>query len=179
MTEKVNGSRVWISTGDKERIRQDMERIESLGFTAPLEARIIAHLLDCPRSPAELAELVYDREEDTVPHREYMRVSRALGNLESRGYVSRNMFGSPKPYKLTKHAISMLMGTGRSHPSGPITRWDVSLYSSTVILTALTALASMGFLLVTRPSFTVLYTASLILSGMCATRLIQTVRSVW
>ena len=127
MTEKPNRYRyrysIWIAAGDKERIRQDLKRIEELGFATPLEAQIIAHLLDGRRPPAELAQLVYGHsEKSAVPHRQYMRVLRALRSLESRGYVSTNMFGSPKPYRLTRHALSMLVGTGRSHPRGPVTR---------------------------------------------------------
>jgi hypothetical protein len=169
-----------LSAQEKKRIRHDIRRLGASGLATPLEAEIVVQLLDGRRSPAELAQLIYRQSGgNPVPHHQYMRVSRALRNLESRGYVSRNMFGLPKPYKLTRHAMSRLAGAGESHPRGPITRWDVLLYVSTGILTASTAAANMGFLSIARPSFTLLYTSSLLLSGMCATRLIQTVRSVW
>jgi hypothetical protein len=83
-----------------KRKARNLDRLEGreLGQT-----RILALLLERNRSVADTVAAVYSKRSDQTGYRGlYMRVSRRLKSLESRGFVSRALFGKERPYRITR-----------------------------------------------------------------------------
>jgi len=129
------------------------------------QTRILALLLERNRSVGDVVAAVYGRRSDQIGYRGlYMRVSRRLKSLESRGYVSRNRFGKERPYRITragKKALSdaitykALTGTGpRTEAIWGRTR-TVMIVSTGLVLFAFLAsriiIRTHHFLALTRP----------------------------
>jgi hypothetical protein len=164
----------------REKILQDLRYLKTLDVTTTLQAEIIAHLLYGRRTPRELVELIFEIENDCGSfHQYYMRISRALQSLESHGFVSRRLFGSEKPYRLTRYALSRLASLDRDRGRGPVSRWDASIIATTVGVGIATIAADQGLVPLARLEFMVLYTLFILLSGMSLLRFIEMVRRVW
>ena len=164
----------------REKIRDNVRLLSTLDIDTTLQAEIVAHLLDGRKTPAQLAELLFESQgEGSSSHPYYMRVSRALQVLESRGYVSRRLFGSHKPYRLTRYALAMLASLDETGAGGLVGRWDMALFLATGICAVFTISANQGYCQLGRFPFMVLYTVFLLLSGMSLLRFLEKVRRVW
>jgi len=147
------------------------------------QVSIVRELLDGRRTSSELVEAVYGvRRGDLGFDSCYTRVRRAVADLESRGFVSRRLFGRDKPYYLTQLAIVRLTRMAKVAPRGRyalLPRVDIGVYLSAVALAGVCAMASSGFLsLPEGPWFLIIFSAALLLSGTALTRLVETLKQV-
>lgn len=168
----------------KEAVRRavlrDLSYLKALGVRTILETEIIARLLDGRRTPGELAESIYGcGSDDSGFHQYYMRVCRSLEGLESKGYVSRQLFGSRKPFRLTRHALRILSQLEQGNGKELVGPMDLAIYAAACIAATITILAESGTLSLPRPQFMILYTIFTVLAGMSVLRLLQTVRQAW
>ncbi len=148
----------------------------------PLQAGIVRELLSGSRTSSELVEAIYGvsrGQEGFQSH--YTRIRREIGDLESRGYVSRQLFGRDKPYRLTQLAVARLTRIGNTRntwEAAVLPSRDLVIYSSTAILTTASFLASSSRLdLAPGVSFS-LIVASAFAAGVAFTRFAQTLRRV-
>ncbi len=166
-----------------EEIAEIMDSLKCqmrLGLETALEAEIVANLLEGKRTIGDLVEVIYNRRgDDPEFHRCYMRVYRALQRLGRKGYVSRKLFGSEKPYRLTSLAFDQLASVRRRDTSHLVDPSDGALLVGTIVMAVVTALASKGDLRVSRQVFTLIYSLFVFLSGASSLRLVQMVRKVW
>ena len=75
--------------------------------------RLLILLLGRNRSIGDLVTIIYGMKSDQPGYRKlYMRVSRRLKSLQSKGFVSKALFGKEKPYRITRlgrRTISMTL----------------------------------------------------------------------
>ena len=68
-----------------------------------VQVGIVRKLLPGSRISSELVEAVYDvRRGDEGFQTYYTKIRRAIADLESRGFVSRRLFGRDRPFRLTQ-----------------------------------------------------------------------------
>jgi hypothetical protein len=144
----------------------------------PLETEILIKLVEGRRTATELCESIYSVEKSNPSfHTYYMKVSRAVKELQRRGFVSTRVFGRDKPYTLTPIAAAHMMNVGnRDVRVVPIV--DAVAYISA----AVTGLASL-FLIISSGGFDnqytmVAYSLFLVLVGFSSARLYNAYRKV-
>ena len=147
------------------------------------QVSIVRELLGGRRTSSELAEAVYGIRRGEVGFDScYTRIRRAVADLESRGFVSRRLFGRDKPYYLTQLAVIRLTRIAKAAPRGRyalLPRVDIAIYAAAVALASICAMASSGvFSLPEGPWFLILYSAALLLSGVALTRFVETLKVV-
>ena len=155
----------------RDSVRKSVRILGDLEPRSELQLAIVNSLLDGPRTAAELTRLVLGEEPQDFDAR-YMRITRALALLESKGYVSRRILGKPKPYRLTSYALEKLgsLAAGDLSPVRLVKLWDIALYAITLML------ASAAALLPTDSFWIPLL--FVYLGGISTCRMIQTLRRV-
>lgn len=144
---------------------------------------IVRELLDGRRTSSELVDAVYGiRRGDLGFDSCYTRVRRAVVDLESRGFVSRKLFGRDKPYHLTQLVIVRLTRMAKIAPRGRyalLSRTDIAVYVAAVALAGACTMSSSGVLsLPEGPWFLIVFSAALLASGAALTRFVETLRQV-
>jgi hypothetical protein len=146
----------------------------------PLQVDTLLRLIEGPRSAAELVEEIYGM---TKSHPGYMtsytRTRRALAKLSTQGLVSRRVFGSTKPYYLTRYARDGLAShaTG-SDPPKILPRTDRILHISTTTIAILLVLALSGRIQLNQPIMSVIHFVFFFSLGLTTARIIEGVRRV-
>ncbi len=164
----------------KDRLLHNLKYQKALGLSTVLETEVVIHLLEGKKSVGQLVRLVYGTEKDDPEfEKNYMRVSRALQPLESKGYVSRRLFGSSKPYRITHYALDKIANIETSSSPSLAGRWDVATFLGLVAVASGTYLTGSGFIPVSRLWFMFIYTVLVFLFGVCTVRLVQMVKRVW
>ena len=159
----------------KEDLRDSVKKsVRILGDLDPrseLQMAIINSLLTGPKSAAELTRLVFGEEPEGFEAR-YMRATRTLALLESKGYVSKRILGKPKPYKLTSYALEKLgsLAAGDLSPVRIVKLWDIAVYVLTLTLASVAAFSPVDSFWI---SVFFVYFA-----GISTSRMIQTLRRV-
>ncbi len=172
--------RLAATTVPPSRVLRNLGYQKALGLVTVLEAEMIAYLLERSRTVADIVDLVYrTRKDDPAFHQNYMRVSRTLRLLETRGYVSRRLFGSNKPYRITDYALQKLAGVERVWGTRLVSGWELAIYAGTITAATVTIFASLGVLQVSRFGFMIIYTVLVFLSGVCAPGLVRMFKKVW
>ncbi len=144
---------------------------------------IVRELLGGRRTASELVEAAYGVRRGELGFDScHTRVRRALVDLESRGFVSRRLFGKDKPYYLTQLAIVRLTRMAKAAPRGRyrlLPRIDVAIYAAAVLLASICATASSGvFTLPEGPWFLIVFSSALLSSGAALTRFLESVKAV-
>ena len=143
------------------------------------ELGVAEQLLRGKRTIRELVLLTYDvRPEDEGYRTCYMRVRRALNTMEGKGMVSSALFGKAKPYRLTRHAMEMLLAVceGDDKYVQIVRRVDYVAYAATMAVSIATLFASTRS---AHPSLVLgLAGSSLLLAGISLCRLLETLRRV-
>ena len=119
-----------------KRVREGVSRLRGLDVGDVLFIEILAQLVDGRKSSTEVVELIYGLrkgEEGFISC--YSRVSREIKKLESRGLVSRKMFGRDKPYRLTELAITNLARIGgEERQLALVEKTELAVYLATIAL---------------------------------------------
>lgn len=154
---------------------RDMKRMR---ITSVVDIEILTCLVEGRRTVGELAEQIYGaRRTDPGYHTYYMKVRRAVKDLQRRGYVATRLFGKEKPYKLTPFVVARMMGAdGRS--VGVVPLLDGLIYVLTICL-GLANVAFAGFSpFLSRPYMIMVYTVFVFLTGYSLSRLTIAFRKV-
>jgi hypothetical protein len=97
----------------RTRVHEGVSKLRGLEIGDELAIEILAQLVDGRKSTAEIVELIYGlRKGDDGFISCYSRVGREIKRLESKGLVSRQLFGRDKPYRLTELAVTNLARIG-------------------------------------------------------------------
>jgi hypothetical protein len=164
----------------RSAVLNDLSYMKALGVSTVLEAEIIIRLLDGRKTAGELVESIFGRGSDDPDfHQYYMKVCRCLKGLESKGYVSRQLFGSRKPFRLTRHAMDVLSKLDPGSAKGLVGPLDLVLYVATFLIAVCTIIAESGATSLPRSQFMVLYTVFAVLAGMSILKFLETVRKAW
>ena len=163
----------------QKRLLENIHSLKRLGVEDVLQAEILAHLVNGPAAASDLASEIFCNKGSEAPSRaQYMRVARALGGLERKGYVARSPFGKQKPYRLTGYARELLAAVAADkRPSSLISRKD--------IIWCVLAMSSAGLSLkltgMELPSTWLMgcWLATGLVSGLCAARLARILGRVW
>ena len=145
------------------------KNLASLGLRE-VEIEIFRHLLRGRRSVPELVELIFSTDRGSEHfHSQYMKLWRAIREMEARGLVSAPILGRDKSYHLTRHGYAVLGSMGQLDSSGVLSRTDLLLFSLTVLI---------GLLALVRPvDFLVFSFFSLL--GATSYRILMGLGSVW
>ena len=144
---------------------------------------IVRELLSGNRTSSEIVDALYGvRRGDEGFQSHYTKIRREIADLESKGFVSRRLFGRDRPYRLTQLAVARLTrmaNVGPTWSTSLVPRLDLFVYGAAVCLAGICALGSMDILsLPPGPSFLVLLSTALFLGGIAFTRFVETLRRV-
>jgi hypothetical protein len=118
----------------QRRVKQGVSKLKGLDLGDELGVEILSQLVEGRKSASEIVELIYGLRRGDEGHKScHGRVSREIRRLESKGLVSRVLFGREKPYRLTELAVINLARIGGHEKQVPIVPMvDVVMYISTV-----------------------------------------------
>jgi hypothetical protein len=120
----------------RERVREGVVRLRGLDIGDEIGVEILAQLVEGRRTATEIVERIYGLQVSDEGFQScYTRARRELRKLESRGLISRRLFGRDKPYRLTELAVTNLARIGGEERQLPlIPRSDLVAYLATLIL---------------------------------------------
>lgn len=149
--------------------------LKCLGVESVLQGEIVVRLAGKTATGSDLAAQIFGRQGGEASRAEYMKVVRALQTLQHNGYIARALFGKEKPYHLTRYGEERIMAAvGGKPPAALIPRGDLLLYamagSSATVSVVLTQMRANPVPLVA------CWLTTGIVSGLCVSRFLQTVR---
>jgi hypothetical protein len=124
------------------RVKEGVSKLRGLDIGDQLAVEILSQLVDGRKNASEIVELIYGlKRDDEGFNSSYNRVSREIRRLESKGLVSRALFGKEKPYRLTELAVSNLARIGGEGKQVSMVPWyDIAIYLTTLVVTVPTVL---------------------------------------
>ena len=130
------------------RVQKGVSRLKGLEIEDVVSVEILVQLLECKMTVSEIVERIYGvTSSDEGFKSSYGKVWRQIRQLESKGLVSRKVFGRDKPYRLTDLAVTNLARIGGEEKQlSLIPKTDLSAYLATVALAVLVALQAVGWL---------------------------------
>jgi DNA-binding transcriptional ArsR family regulator len=112
------------------RVKDGVSRLKGLDIGDELAVEILSHLVEGRKSVAEITEHIYGlTSKDEGYNSSYSRVRREIRRLESKGLVSRPLFGGNRPFRLTDLAlINLARIGGQTKQLSPIPRIDLAVH---------------------------------------------------
>lgn len=141
------------------RVRDGVSKLKGLEVGDELGVEILSQLVDGRKNTSEIVELIYGLSKGDEGFRSsYGRVRREIRRLESKGLISRNLFGQEKSCRLTDIAVINLARIGRGEKQQSLLpRTDLAAYLVTLALSVSNILLAMDLLqLADLPTFTLL-----------------------
>ena len=172
-------------TGDiddlQQRVKEGVSRLRGLDVDDTFSAEILAQLLEGRKTVAEIVEQTYGLTSTDEGYKSsYGKVWRELRQLESKGLVSRRLFGRDKPYRLTQLAVVNLAKIGGKEQQLPlIHRTDIAVYLVTVALSLPNAMQTLGWIQLGELTTMSLFGSLCFFLGFSCSRVIQTARRVF
>ncbi len=165
----------------KRRVRNGVSKLRGLEVGDELGVEVLAQLVDGKMTASEIVERVYGiTSSDEGFNSAYGKVRREIRKLESKGLVSRKLFGNEKPYGLTDLAVINLARIGREGKQVPvIPRKDIALYVVTGALSIPVILSNTGHIQLAELSTIGLLVFFCILFGISLCRFLETLRRVF
>jgi len=146
------------------------------------QAGIVRELLSGSRTSSELVESLYGlKRGDEGFQSYYTKIRREIADLESRGFVSRRLFGRERPYRLTQLAVVKLTRMADLAPTWStrlITRIDLIAYLAALSLAGTCALVSTHGIDLPASRWFALLLTSTFLTGIAFTRFVQMLKKV-
>jgi len=165
----------------QQTVKEGVSRLRGLELGDELGVEILSQLVDGQKTPAEITELIYGlRSGDEGYKSSYGRVRREIRRLESKGLVSRKIFGLEKPCRLTDLAminLARIGGGGKQIPLIP--RIDIFLYTGTVISICPVAFIAMGWFTAPELLSIGVFGFFCVLFGVSLCRFVQAIRRVF
>jgi hypothetical protein len=165
----------------RHRVREGVSRLRGLDMGDELSVEILSHLVEGKMTVSELVTRIYGLGgSEGGYHSCYNRVSREIRRLESKGLVSRQLFGRDKPYRLTRLAVANLARIGGEEQQQPVvTRTDLASYIATLALSLPHVLRTGGWIEMVELPTVVLLVLFCFSLGFSSSRLLQTLRRVF
>ena len=165
----------------KQRVREGVSKLKGLEIGDSLAIEILSKLVDGKRTASEIVEEIYGISSSEEGFQStYGKVRREIRRLESKGLVSRKLFGNEKPYGLTDLAVINLARIGGGGKQIPlIPRIDIALYSGTAISICPVAIIAMGWLMAPELLSIGVFGLFCVLFGVSLCRFLQAIRRVF
>lgn len=168
--------------GIESQIAGPMKKLMEGELKDLTQAGIVRELLSGNRTSSELVEAICDvKRGDEGFQSYYTRVRREIADLESRGFVSRRLFGRERPYRLTQLAVARLTRMGNLAPTWGtclIPKVDLLVYLVALCLAGICALVSTHIVDLPAGLWFLLLLSSAFLGGIAFTRFLEMVRKV-
>ena len=163
------------------RVVNGVSRLKGLDIGDELEVEILGQLVRSRRTVTEMVEGIYGLGSmDEGFNSCYTRVRRGVKRLESKGFVSTNLFGWNKPYRLTDLAMVNLARMGGDvEQLDLVSRVDIAAYLTTIALLVPVAVLGADWLKLSDLGVLVLFAAFFFLLGASFVRFLQTFRRVF
>jgi len=130
------------------KVKEGITKLKGLDIGNELSVGILAQLVGSRMTVAEIVERIYGIGNSEEGFQScYGRVRRELRRLESKGLVSRKLFGNNRPYRLTQLAITNLARIGgEEQQQSVLPRTDMAAFLVTLALAMPTASHTLGLL---------------------------------
>ena len=165
----------------QREVREGVSKLKGLSIGDELGVEILAQLIESKMTVSEIVERVYHLTVyDEGFQSSYTKVSREIRKLESKGYVSRSLFGKEKPYRLTDLAVTNLArigGGGKEIPMIPLI--DVAFYLATLGSSVLVVALALGMYELSELGTLGLFGGFCLLLGISLSRFVQAFRRVF
>ncbi len=166
----------------ESRISRSTKALMEGEFKDLVQVGIVRELLSGSRTSSELVETIYGvRRGDEGFQSHYTRIRREIADLESKGFVSRRLFGRNRPYRLTQLAVARLTRMANVNTTWGavlIPRRDLLIYSVAMLLVGFCSLVSVGIVYIPSVPWFLLLLSSAFLTGVAFTRFIETLARV-
>jgi hypothetical protein len=165
----------------QDKIRSGISRLKGLDIGDETAIEILANLIGGRKTVAEIVERIYGLgSKDEGYFSAYTRVNRVIRRLESKGLVSRRVFGRDKPYRLTDLAIINLarIGGGAKQVSALPMR-DIATYLATVAASLPLAVIAFQWAQFSEPVIIAMFGLFCFLFGVSFTRVLEGIRRVF
>lgn len=166
----------------ESRLKGSMKSLVDSEFRSLAQVAIVRELLSGKRTVTELVEALYElKRGDEGFKTQYTRVMREVARLESKGFVSRRLFGRERPYRLTQLAVARITKIAGIEPSWSprlIRRADLVAYALALGTVVLSFLAARDVVRLSDAFVRVLRPISLFLGGLAFCRFLELLRRV-
>ena len=164
-----------------QRVVNGVSRLRGLDIGDELEVEILGQLVRSRRTVAEMVEGIYGLgSADEGFNSCYTRVRRGVKRLESKGFISTNIFGWNKPYRLTDLAMVNLARIGGDVKQlDVVSRYDLAAFLATAALMVPVSVLGAEWFQLSDLGVVVLFAAFFFLLGACFVRFLQTFRRVF
>jgi hypothetical protein len=165
----------------KQRVIDGVSKLKGLDIGDELAIEILGQLIHGKKTLTEICEGIYGlgRSEEGFQSC-YTKVRREIRRLESRGLVSRKLFGNNKPFRLTQHAIINLARIGGEEQQLPIIpKIDAIAYLATFGLSLLIITLAMGFYQLSEMGTLGLFGGFCLLLGISICEILRALRRVF
>lgn len=154
--------------------------LKKLGIESFLEVELLTALSKGRRTVAELVQELYNVERSNPAYASYYdRVRRGCRRLESKGLVSRRIFGRDKPYRLTEHGILAMNRARMGQVSQRVLNsMDAALYLATILF-GLIAVSTTNSSALHQSHYLGIFTIFVLLTGMSVVRFLETLWKVF
>ncbi len=131
----------------KRRVVDGVSKLKGLDIGDELAVEILSQLVQGRKTITEITEGIYGLSRSDEGFGScFNRVGREVRRLESKGLVSRRLFGNNRPYRLTQHAVINLAKIGGEESQVPlIPKADLAVYVVTAILSVPNAIQAMNW----------------------------------
>ena len=165
----------------RHRVKEGVSKLRGLDVGDQLSVEILAQLVDGRMTVSEVVERIYGLTiSEGGYHSCYNRVAREIRRLESKGLVSRQLFGRDKPYRLTRLAIENLARIGgEEQQQSMVTRTDLASYLATLALSIPHVMRTAGWAEMAEFQTIALLVCFCFSLGFSSSRLLQTLRRVF
>jgi hypothetical protein len=165
----------------QRRVREGVSKLKGLDMGDELVVEILGQLVQGKKTLTEITESVYGlTRSDDGYQSSYSKVTREIRRLESKGLVSRRLFGKDKPYRLTQHAVINLARIGgEGEQLSLVTKNDLVLYVGTLAMGVPVAVQALNLAQIGEIVTVMLFPCFCFLLGLSCCRVLQTIRSVF
>jgi hypothetical protein len=165
----------------KQRVADGVAKLKGLDIGDQLAVEILSQLVGGRKTHTEIREGIYGLiRSDEGFKSSYGRVDREIRKLESRGLVSRRLFGNDRPYRLTQLAIINLAKIGGEEQQvAVIQRIDLVPYTATLVMAVVAFLEANGWLILPEIGTLSLFVCLGFAGGLSFGRILQTIRRVF
>jgi hypothetical protein len=165
----------------KQRVSEGVSKLRGLDIGDELTVEILGQLIHGRKTLTEITEGIYGLgRSDEGFKSSYGRVDREIRKLESKGLVSRKLFGNNKPYRLTQLAIINLAKIGGDEQQlRVIQRIDLVPYLATLGIAFMAFSEAMGWLVLPEIGTLLIFVSLGFSAGLSFGRILQTIRRVF
>ena len=164
----------------QRRVRDGVSKLKGLDIGDELSVEILGQLVQGRKTATEITESIYGlSRSDKGWKSSYSKVTRQIRRLESKGLVSRRLFGKDRPFRLTQHAVINLAKIGGGEQQLPILpRIDIPFYLAMIVTGILVGLSVFDLLKIPELTSSSLLGFFCVFFGISITRFAQTLRRV-